>query len=192
SAPDMHRRRSAGGAFLHFDPAHARCPPRGPAAARPDVLGRRAALRGAPPLSTTIFQGMTTIQRQIHTLLRTTAAAAALSLAPFAGSAWASQAQPGQGVKVTVLKSSLAEESFQTLIVIKALQQLGYDVPPYKEVEYPLAHMAVASGDATLMANHWNPHHSEFYKAAGGDAKLSRKGVYSAGAAQGYMIDKKT
>lgn len=99
---------------------------------------------------------------------------------------------PGKGVKVLPLQSSLAEETFQTLLVTRALTKLGYDVQPVKEVEYPLAHLAVARGDATFMANHWNPHHSEFYKSVGGDAKLSRKGVYAAGAAQGYMIDKKT
>ena len=99
---------------------------------------------------------------------------------------------PGKGVKVQPLQSNLVEETFQTLLVSRALKKLGYDVSPIKEVAYPTAHIAVANGDATLMANHWNPHHAEFYKNAGGDAKLSRKGVYSAGAAQGYMIDKKT
>ncbi|WP_225783266.1 glycine betaine/L-proline ABC transporter substrate-binding protein ProX [Xenophilus sp. Marseille-Q4582] len=107
-------------------------------------------------------------------------------------SAYAATDLPGKGVQVLPLQSSLAEETFQTLLVTRALKQLGYDVLPIKEVEYPMAHLAVANGDATFMANHWNPHHSEFYKSAGGDAKLSRKGVYSAGAAQGYMIDKKT
>ena len=99
---------------------------------------------------------------------------------------------PGKGIQVLPLQSSLAAETFQTLLVTRALQKLGYDVLPIKEVDYPIAHMAVASGDATFMANHWNPHHAEFYKSAGGDAKLSRKGVYSAGASQGYMIDRKT
>jgi len=99
---------------------------------------------------------------------------------------------PGKGIKVHPLQSQLAEETFQTLLVTRALEKLGYDVQPIKEVDYPVAHISVANGDATFMANHWNPHHSEFYKAAGGDAKLSRKGVYSAGAVQGYMIDKKT
>ncbi|MDR2334706.1 MAG: glycine betaine/L-proline ABC transporter substrate-binding protein ProX [Burkholderiaceae bacterium] len=99
---------------------------------------------------------------------------------------------PGKGITVTPVKSNLAEETFQTLLVMRALEKLGYTVKPYEELEYPLAHIAVANGDATFMANHWNPHHAEFYKAAGGDAKLYRKGVYAAGAAQGYMIDKKT
>jgi glycine betaine/proline transport system substrate-binding protein len=99
---------------------------------------------------------------------------------------------PGKGIKVQPLQSALAEETFQTLLVSRALQQLGYDVLPIKEVEYPAAHLAVANGDATFIANHWNPHHAEYYKSAGGDAKMSRKGVYSAGAVQGYLIDKKT
>ena len=113
-----------------------------------------------------------------------------LSLASHA--ATATNALPGKGIKVLPLQSSLAEETFQTMLVTRALDKLGYDVQPIKEVQYPMAHLAVANGDATFMANHWNPHHAEFYKSAGGDAKLSRKGVYTAGAAQGYLIDKKT
>lgn len=101
-------------------------------------------------------------------------------------------ALPGQGITVLPVKSALPEESFQTLLVMKALERLGYTVKPWEELDYPLIHVAVANGDATFMANHWNPHHAEFYKQAGGDAKLSRQGVYAAGAAQGYMIDKKT
>ena len=116
----------------------------------------------------------------------------ATSMLAFGLSAHAAADLPGKGVKVLPLQSNLVEETFQTMLVTRALVKLGYDVSEIKEVEYPTAHVAVANGDATFMANHWNPHHSEFYKSAGGDAKLSRKGIYSAGAAQGYMIDKKT
>lgn len=65
------------------------------------------------------------------------------------------------------VKSALAEENFQTLLVMKALQQLGYTVKPWEELDYPLIHVAVANGDASFMANHWNPHHAEFYQQAG-------------------------
>ncbi|MFT6591863.1 MAG: glycine betaine/proline transport system substrate-binding protein [Rhodoferax sp.] len=99
---------------------------------------------------------------------------------------------PGTGVKVLPLKSSIAEETFQTLLVNKALQKLGYDVQSIKEVEYATAHVAIGNGDATFLADHWNPLHANFYTAAGGDAKLSRTGTYSNNAAQGYLIDKKT
>lgn len=99
---------------------------------------------------------------------------------------------PGKGVKVLPLKSSIAEETFQTLLVMKALAQLGYDVQPIKEVEYPAAHIAIGNGDATFLADHWNPMHADYYKNAGGDAKLYRQGIFSSNAAQGYLIDKKT
>lgn len=128
-------------------------------------------------------------RRTLHKILCVSAVAFGLGNLP----AWAADGSlPGAGITVTPVKSNLSEETFQTLLVMKALQRLGYTVKPYEELEYPLAHIAVANGDATFMANHWNPHHSEFYKEAGGDAKLLRKGVYAAGAAQGYMIDKKT
>jgi len=115
------------------------------------------------------------------------------ALMALAGSGGALAADlPGKGVQVLPLKSSIAEETFQTLLVMKALEKLGYDVQPMKDVEYPTAHIAIANGDATFMANHWNPLHADYYKNAGGDAKLYRKGIYSANAAQGYLIDKKT
>ncbi len=122
--------------------------------------------------------------------LRATAIATGIALAGTA--ALAASDQPGKGVKVLPLKSSIAEESFQTLLVMKALEKLGYDVQPFQEVEYPTAHVAIANGDATFLATHWNPLHADYYKNAGGDAKLYRKGVYSDNAAQGYLIDKKT
>jgi len=100
--------------------------------------------------------------------------------------------KPGEGVEVQPLKSSIAEETFQTLLVMKALEELGYDVKPIKEIEYAAGHVAIANGDATFMADHWDPLHTDFYEAAGGDKKIYRKGVYSPGALQGYLIDKAT
>ena len=113
-------------------------------------------------------------------------------LLSFGLTASAADSLPGAGVKVQALKSSLAEETFQTLLVNRALAKLGYDVQAIKEVEYPTAHIAIANGDATFMADHWNPQHADYYKNSGGDAKLSRAGIYSGNAAQGYLIDKKT
>ncbi|MCP5197057.1 MAG: glycine betaine/L-proline ABC transporter substrate-binding protein ProX [Gammaproteobacteria bacterium] len=99
---------------------------------------------------------------------------------------------PGKGVAVQPLKSSIAEETFQTLLVMKALERLGYDVKPIKEVEYATAHVAIGNGDGTFLADHWDPLHVDFYTKAGGADKIYREGVYSPGALQGYLIDKKT
>lgn len=39
---------------------------------------------------------------------------------------------PGEGVTVQPVQSTVAEETFQTLIVNRALEALGYDVQPKK------------------------------------------------------------
>ncbi len=119
------------------------------------------------------------------------AALAALTLAAAAFTA-AAVGLPGEGVSVQPLKSTIAEETFQTLLVMRALEELGYDVKPIKEVDYPAAHLAIANGDGTFLADHWDPLHADYYRNAGGDAKLWRNNSYSPGALQGYLIDKKT
>ena len=118
-------------------------------------------------------------------------ALALLSALPLTAIA-AEEARPGAGIQVQPLQSAIAEETFQTLLVSRALQQLGYEVLPIQEVEAALGHVAIASGDATFLADHWKPLHADFYKSAGGDARLVRRGTYSDKATQGYLIDKKT
>ncbi len=99
---------------------------------------------------------------------------------------------PGEGVSVQPLKSSIAEETFQTLLVMKALERLGYEVKPIKEIEYAAGHIAIGNGDATFLADHWDPLHIDFFNKAGGEEKLYREGIYSPRGLQGYLIDKKT
>ena len=99
---------------------------------------------------------------------------------------------PGQGVSVQPIKSSVAEETFQHLLIMKALEKLGYDVKPLREVEYATGHLALANGDATFLATHWDPLHDNYFQNSGGEAKLWRDNTYSGGAIQGYLIDKKT
>ncbi|MFT4172000.1 MAG: glycine betaine/L-proline ABC transporter substrate-binding protein ProX [Rhodocyclaceae bacterium] len=102
------------------------------------------------------------------------------------------QPLPGTGVTVQPIKSSIAEESFQTLLVSRALTRLGYTVAPIKEIEYATAYLALANGDATFMAASWQPLHDDFFKNAGGPAKLYREGTYVTQSVQGYLIDRKT
>lgn len=99
---------------------------------------------------------------------------------------------PGKGVNVQPIESTLSEETFQTLLVSKALAELGYNVKPPQEVDYNVAYLSVAAGDATFLAVNWDQLHAEMYQGAGGDAKFYREGNYVAGAVQGYLIDKKT
>ena len=135
---------------------------------------------------------MTFSLRSFRSLARGLLLASLLSSAAIGAQAQTAADQPGKGVKVYPLQSNIAEETFQALLVTKALEQLGYDVQPIREVEYTAAHLAIANGDATFLASHWDRLHESFYQNSGGDAKLWREGIYSPGALQGYLIDKKT
>ncbi|KAB8308301.1 proline/glycine betaine ABC transporter substrate-binding protein ProX [Erwinia endophytica] len=99
---------------------------------------------------------------------------------------------PGKGITVKPVQSTITEETFQTLLVSRALEKLGYTVEQPSEVDYNVGYTSIASGDATFTAVNWQPLHDDMYKAAGGDAKFFRQGTYVQGAAQGYLIDKKT
>ncbi|MFI8416691.1 glycine betaine/L-proline ABC transporter substrate-binding protein ProX [Serratia sp. NPDC078593] len=99
---------------------------------------------------------------------------------------------PGKGITVKPLQSTLAEESFQTELVNRALEKLGYEVQPTGEVDYNVAYTSIASGDATYMAVNWDPLQTDMFNHAGGEKAFYRQGTYIANAAQGYLIDKKT
>ena len=126
--------------------------------------------------------------KSIHKTILTTAIAVSATLS---SAVWAENL-PGDGITVQPIQSTIAEETFQTLIVNKAMQALGYTVETTKEVSYNVAYTAIAAGDATYLADNWNPLHKDKYAAAGGDEKFYRKGEYVKGAGQGYLIDKKT
>ncbi|MGJ7543765.1 glycine betaine/L-proline ABC transporter substrate-binding protein ProX [Variovorax sp. LT1R16] len=130
--------------------------------------------------------------KKIHVIARGLVALGFVAFALATQMAHAASDLPGKGVTVQPLKSSLAEEAFQTLLVMRGLEQLGYTVEPMKDLEPATEHLAIANGDATFMTNHWSLLHADFYKNSGGDAKLWRKGVYADGAVQGYLIDRKT
>ncbi|MGR5244418.1 glycine betaine/L-proline ABC transporter substrate-binding protein ProX [Vibrio alfacsensis] len=115
----------------------------------------------------------------------------ALTTITFSSQAFANEL-PGKGISVQPLQSTVAEETFQTLIVNRALEALGYDVKSTKEVDYNVGYTSIAKGDATFLAVGWFPLHADKYTMSGGDEKFYRQGQYVSGAAQGYLIDKKT
>jgi glycine betaine/proline transport system substrate-binding protein len=88
--------------------------------------------------------------------------------------------------------SGIVEELFQTYIVSQGLKDLGYDVAEPTQTQVQLAHVAVASGDLTFYAAHWEPLHEVYWKEGGGDEKLVRVGTLARNSLQGYLIDKKT
>lgn len=94
--------------------------------------------------------------------------------------------------KVIPAWSGITEELFQTYVVSDGLKELGYDVGEPTQLQVQLAHVAVANGDATFYAAHWEPLHEQYWKEGGGDEKLVRLGHLSSNSLQGYLIDKKT
>lgn len=62
---------------------------------------------------------------------------------------------PGEGITVQPVQSTIAEETFQTLIVNKAMEALGYQVLPTKEVDYNVAYTSIARNDATYLTVGW-------------------------------------
>lgn len=121
-----------------------------------------------------------------HSVLFATAFATFVTTGAFAADL------PGKGITVKPAQSTISEETFQTLLVSRALEKLGYTVEKPSEVDYNVAYTSMAAGDVTFLATNWQPLHDDMYKAAGGDRIFYREGVYVTGAAQGYLIDKKT
>ncbi|ADO47313.1 glycine betaine/L-proline ABC transporter substrate-binding protein ProX [[Enterobacter] lignolyticus] len=116
----------------------------------------------------------------------------ATAFAAFVSASSVAAELPGKGITVQPVQSTISEETFQTLLVSRALEKLGYTVNAPSEVDYNVGYTSIASGDATFTAVNWQPLHDDMYAAAGGDKKFYREGVFVTGAAQGYLIDKKT
>jgi len=99
---------------------------------------------------------------------------------------------PGKGIAIQGFHSDLQEEAFQTQIIMLALEALGYDVKPPLVMNYRDGYQAIANNQLQWTAVHWTPSHNHMFEQAGGEHLLSREGVFIAGAAQGYLIDKRT
>jgi glycine betaine/proline transport system substrate-binding protein len=115
----------------------------------------------------------------------------ALTVSPVFASAATAQ-QPGQGVSITPIFPSIAEERFRGEIAMAGLKELGYKVQTPKETEYSTMFVAISSGDADFTVHMWETLHEAFYKKAGGDDTMLKSGDIMPGVLQGYMIDKKT
>jgi glycine betaine/proline transport system substrate-binding protein len=99
------------------------------------------------------------------------------------------------GTKITALKTSIAEESFQMKIVVSLLQKMGYDVDVTNGVGYDIAYQMIADNakndDVYFMAANWDPLHNTKLESLGVE-KFAKYSEYISGCAQGYLIDKKT
>ena len=97
---------------------------------------------------------------------------------------------PGEGVTVRPVIGLITEEYFQSRILFKALEDLGYTVADPLEVEIQTAHLAVGTGDADFYPIHWETLQDAFFQESGGDEVLERVGPLVEGLVQGYLVDK--
>lgn len=118
-------------------------------------------------------------------------AAVSLAAMTLSGTAQATD-KPGDGVTVTPIFPSIAEERFRGEIAVAGLKELGYDVKEAKETEYATMMLALAYGDADFSTHLWDNLHDNFYQKAGGDDAMMKVGEVIPGVLQGYLIDKKT
>ncbi len=123
-------------------------------------------------------------------------AASAITLATLSAAGLSTTAQaaamPGDGVEVTPIFPSIAEERFRGEIAIAGLEALGYEVEEPKETEYATMMLALSYGDADFSVHMWDLLHNSFYQKAGGDDTMVKAGNMIPGVLQGYLIDKKT
>ena len=103
-----------------------------------------------------------------------------------------SEGLPGEGIAVTPVQMNLTAEHFQTAIVSKALERLGYEVEEPHEVTAAISFVALANGDADFTAIHWERLNQDFYEKNGGEEKLTKLGALIEDTVQGYQVDKKT
>lgn len=119
-----------------------------------------------------------------------TSVVAALAATTFLSSAAMAQEMPGEGVTVRPVIGLIAEEYFQSRILFRALEDLGYEVAEPLEAEIQTAHLAVGTGDADFYPIHWGNLHTAFFDESGGEDVLERLGPLVDGMLQGYLIDK--
>lgn len=93
-------------------------------------------------------------QRKRRQLTACTLLALGVAAVTVAQAQTASSELPGKGVTVQPIKGTVDEEMFQTLLVSRALEKLGYKVLPMKSLENGTQHVAIAQGDATFTATH--------------------------------------
>ena len=103
---------------------------------------------------------------------------------------------PGTGIEVNPMHSSITEEKFQTIVINRALEALGYDVQPIKEVTYPVIFQTIrqSTNPAVIdyMTVNWESNQGPMFEKAGGDDAMYRESYFIDRCAQGYLIDKKT
>lgn len=96
---------------------------------------------------------------------------------------------PGEGVTVQPARATWNTGYFQEALYSRALEELGYNVEDFQELDNPIFYQTVAQGDVDFWANGWFPAHNQYSDLFAEGATLAGT-VVAGGALQGYLIDK--
>ena len=96
---------------------------------------------------------------------------------------------PGQGVEVQPARATWNTGYFQEALYSLGLEELGYEVQDHQELDNPIFYQSVAQGDVDFWANGWFPLHNQYRETFEQGAGIYGT-VASAGALQGYLVDK--
>jgi len=96
---------------------------------------------------------------------------------------------PGEGVTVQPARATWNTGYFQEALYSRGLEELGYNVEDFQELDNPIFYQAVALGDVDFWANGWFPAHNQYSDLFSDGATLAGT-VIAGGALQGYLIDK--
>ncbi len=132
------------------------------------------------------------MQSMLNTIKKTSAVLMTGLALCLPGTTLASVDKPGAGRSVTAVENSIFEEKFQTRIMLKAMEELGYKIKKSREVDSVIVPLAVANGDGDVNFSFWDPLHQRYFDKAGGSKRLTKLGNFVSGALQGYLVDKQS
>lgn len=109
----------------------------------------------------------------------------------------AAEERPGEGVTVVAARPNWDTSFFDTEVVVKLLEELGYEVTPPedKELAPEVFYPALARGEVDFWAEGWFPLHDPFFEeevpgvGTVADAVSPVGMMVHAGALQGYLVD---
>lgn len=109
----------------------------------------------------------------------------------FSSQAFADSMLPGKGVVIKPARATWSTSFFQSALIKKGLEELGYDVKKPKDLANALAYKSIVMGDVDYWPSGWLPNHKSYMGGDFFDHAAVYGYVVKAGGLQGYLVSKK-
>lgn len=97
--------------------------------------------------------------------------------------------KPGEGVSVKPARATWSTGYINEAIVGALMEELGYTVQDFTELDNPLFYQTVSQGDVDYWTNGWFPLHTQYQDTYEGRAQIAGT-IVQAAALQGYLATK--